>query len=343
MKKHVVSLLFFSFVFTMGCGSTQSIKTSDVANFNLKGSVKSIKSQSYYAKDSAGYVIKSSKGVGFGDFAYKDVAVKFNPEGSILNKATLGRNGQAESETRITYNQNAEIVTEASYNSGSLEKTREFSYATNGKLGIEKTTYPNTNSFYLRTYKYNNKGNVIEEAYLEITDKDTLLINKSKSTHKYNKQGIKILSLTESDEEQRQLTYNEKGQLITDEVIKGFENMILPKHTYAYNEQGLLVKESDYYANNEFAFANHFTYNKDGMLIEKGSSTELNGEYKKEKEMRYNKLNQIIEQKSFDENGNVTETIRLVYENDEKGNWIKRTVFTDNEPSNIVERIITYY
>ena len=344
MKKISIPILLILSTVLVNCGGLKTLQHSDVQELNLKGKVKTLKSQSYYAKDSAGYAVKTFKGTGYGDFSYQDVVINLNASGDILKKIELSRNGEEEERIENEYNESAKITVQQTYNDGDLASKTEYTYYENGKLKTKKEKkYAYTDAFYLTSYQYDNFKNPILITHKEINQKDTVIISNKKLTNQYNEKGIRTQTYIYWGEEEIKIKYDRKDNIILSETVKGFENQILPKHTYTYNDQNLLIKESNYYAGNEFAFANHFTYNKDGLLIEESSSTELNGKYKKKKEIRYNKLDQIIEQETFDDKGNLKETATLMYENDAKGNWIKRTVLINGKPNSIVERTITYY
>jgi hypothetical protein len=342
--KFITKLMIFGILsLSISCAVSKKNESTDLSELKLTGKIKQLKSESFYAKDSAGYAVKTFKGSGYSDFAYQDVIINFNTSGSILKKIELSEYGEEEKRIENEYNQDAKITVQTTYDDGNLASKTEYTYYEDGKLKTEREEYAYTDAHYLRSYQYDDFGNPILIIRKEINEKDTLITSNKKLTHQYNEKGIRTETYIYWDEEETKIKYDAKGNVILSEIVKGYENAILPKHTYTYNDENLLIKESSYYAGNEFAFANHFTYNKDGLVIEEGFSTEMNAEPKKKKEIRFNQFNQIIEQKTFDDDGNSEESIRLVYENDAQGNWTKRTVFINNEPRNIVERTITYY
>lgn len=342
MKLTTKLLVFSILCLSISCAGSKKFQSKDLSELNLMGKIKQLKSELFYAKDSSGYAVKTFRGIGYHEFAYPNVKIDFNASGNILKKIELTSRGEEEKRIENKYGEDGNIIIQKTYYDGNLVSETEYTYYEDGKLKIERENYAYSDDHYFTSYEYDDSGNPILIIRKEINEKDTVVTSNKKLVHQYTESGIRTETRIFQEDQETHIKYDENENIILVEVVKGYEDMILPKHTYKYNENGLLIKESSYYAGSEFAFANHYFYNKDGFIIEESFSTEINAELKKKKEIRYNQLNQIIEQKTFDD-GNLEETIRLAYENDAQGNWTKRSVFTNNEPSNIVVRKISYY
>lgn len=350
MKKHIVPLLILSTVLIVGCASKQATNTADLANFELKGSVKSVESHSYNANNSIGISVKTNRGVVYIESFISYDKTLFSPEGQILNEAALDCSGLPAFEVKHKYGQNKKLISkqfteiyELGYENSTSKSETIYDYNKNGKLISTKVTDLETELVTdWKMYEYNSKGDKIKEIGLTITGKDTLYYKNSSLTHKYNENGVKVLSIITDGNQERKLEHNAKGLLVLDELKIKNEDKYLEKTTYSYTNQGLKVSYYQYDANGELFFEEHRTYNNDELLIEKEISFEIEGSYDKDI-LTYNQNKQLIKEQTFDLDGNLKNTIEFVYKNDRYGNWTQRITYKNGEPNAIVERKITYH
>ena len=104
--------------------------------------------------------------------------------------------------------------------------------------------------------------------------------------------------------------YSDNGKITEVEHFNA-ENIMEAKEIYSYNDKGLLI-ESELYKDNKLVSKN--TYKND----EEGSNTELNY-------------------------GGDSSVFTYMYNYDSRGNWVKKIVFENNNPSGILVREIEYF
>ena len=146
---------------------------------------------------------------------------------------------------------------------GSMKMTRKITYNAAGKE-LEVVSYDFDGYEYYRiTYKYNQKGNLIEECHFSGTGDETSTV------YTYNSAGILI------SDETRQIGHNtllsktvykcDKNGRVLEKVtlIQTLENGAGTKNTYKYNDKGYLEKE-EYYniegKNEKLSYTVRYTY-----------------------------------------------------------------------------------
>lgn len=159
-------------------------------------------------------------------------------------------------------------------------------------------------------YKYNNKGYLTEE---EHHNYDAFFPFSSKHIPKYDDKG----NLIEKD------NYDSDGKLTS-------------KTKYKYDDKGNEIERNIYKPNGSLDSKWTFKYDDRGNTIEENIYNS-NGSLNSKITYRYNDKN-IIE-----EAYNWTSKETYKYECDDKGNWIKRISYTNNQPNIITKRTIEYY
>jgi len=164
--------------------------------------------------------------------------------------------------------------------------------------------------------------------------------------------------------------YNEKGY-INKEITYVANGEFNTNNYHVYNEKGFLIEKNNFNAKDSLVSKSNYRYD------EKGNNIEINY-YKLEEidykiKFEYNAKGQIIESNYYDSDGSIIGKIKYLYNNkgneeevastffytwteedktkelfkykyDEKGNWIERITFDeDNIPLKITERIIEYF
>lgn len=159
-------------------------------------------------------------------------------------------------------------------------------------------------------YKYNDKGYLIEE---EHHNYDFFFPVSSKHIPKYDDKG----NLIEKD------NYDSDGKLTS-------------KTKYKYDGKGNEIERNIYKPDGSLDSKWTFKYDNKGNTIEENVYNS-NGSLNSKITYRYNDKN-IIEEAY---NGRNKETYK--YEHDDKGNWIKRISYVNNQPNIITKRTIEYY
>lgn len=182
------------------------------------------------------------------------------------------------------------------------------------------------------TYKYNEKGNLIEESY----DQDLLL---SKTINKYN----------EKNQMTEKLMFDHKGNEFS-------------KSLYKYDEKGNMVEKSDY-DGDKLLSTEYFKYDEKGNQIEvntsegkdeikvlykydeKGNQTEIatyrSGKLMSKTNMKYDEKNNDIELISDDE-----KIITKYTTYDPQGNWIEKVesiTYNNSSAKSTTKRTIEYH
>ena len=131
--------------------------------------------------------------------------------------------------------------------------------------------------------------------------------------YEYNKAG-KIEKLIDNTSDGRhnwtkKFNYDKNGNLSEVDQFKN-EEIIDTKEVYLYDENKKMI-ESDFYKSDKLVTKNNHKYDEDGNLIE----------------LNYGEKN----------------TYSYKYSYDFKGNWVKKIVYENNEPSGIMFREIEYF
>ncbi|KAA5531877.1 hypothetical protein [Paenimyroides baculatum] len=178
-------------------------------------------------------------------------------------------------------------------------------------------------------YKYDEKGNMNESIFaFEIgSNKGDKIKRSSKSTYTYNERGFRV-------EENKYST----------------EGLFETKVTYTYNENNLNIEQNTYNANGELIGKETYKYNKDRQVTESKSYLIENGsEHNSTTEFWYNDKGDRSKMRfvSIDKFAHVDILSSFEYEYDEKENWIKEIVYSEDsserKPFKITEREIVYY
>lgn len=178
-------------------------------------------------------------------------------------------------------------------------------------------------------YNYDEKGNKNERIFVfEIESNEGNKIKRTtKSTYMYNEQGFKL----------------EENNYSTD-------NLFESKVTYIYNESNLKIEQNTYNANGELIEKQTYKYNKERQvseskiyLIENGSEHNSTTEYWYNDKGDRSKMRFV----SINKFAHIDILSSFEYEYDEKGNWIKETIYSEEpserKPFKITEREIEYY
>jgi hypothetical protein len=268
------SVLLAILLLNISCNESNSQK-NDLEKENLNGNVKSITVNEYQAVEKFGEIIKGER-----------VPVdRFSPE----NK-------------KIVYNQYGNLL-EGYF--GEVEK-----YQYNGKNQLVSIKYTTSNS--VRTYKYDEKNNVVEE---NIYNNDTLF---GKTKFIYDDDGNKI----------EENVFNFDGSLYF-KVKNRFENK-KNIESIKYDSAGKLWSISNYkYDNNGNLF-----FNKDVM-----------GNYETISKYVFDSDNNILESIVTNNYSSIRKVkYKFKYTKyDLKRNWLEKIDFIDDIPVKICVREIIYY
>lgn len=325
MKTKLINFyIFASILFLSSCVKTQN----DATDLNLNGKIKSIKVTSYETIDSFGEISKVSESKIYNrdenDIQYSYIS--FNENGMITESLyyTIGMRDEAEIRNFIKYNEYGliseirEFVTFGVSND-KTENITTFSYNDKKKLTEKKAV----NAVY--TYKYDENGNKIEEKKFhknselndnfeelisfKYDDSGNIIEENHQSFNSILNLNIKNCTLFKYDKNKNLL--EEKYYSISSSGDMTFNNIVI----YDYDNNNNLVEKAEKGANGNLISKNTFKYNEFGLLVEEIETNSYGGNYKQ----------------SFK------------YELDKEKNWIKKTIFINEQLNALHERKIEYY
>ena len=164
------------------------------------------------------------------------------------------------------------------------------------------------------TYKYDEKGNIIEHN----TYDDGRLVFKD--IYKYDEKGNKIEKnhyyYDGRLDYKTTYKYDEKGNNIEENIYDYDYDGYGSKYTYKYDEKGNNIEKNYYGSNGRLDYKNTYKYD------EKGNNIEENTYYYDDRP---------IENYSYE------------YEYDKNNNWTQKIQYRNTIPNSITERIIEYY
>ncbi len=243
-------------------------------------------------------------------------------------------------------------VSEVSYGAGSYRLQR-FNAA---GQETESETFYNQNHISRTKYTYNEKGQPIEHVHKDKEDKVQSRI---------------VYTYTDIGQQQESVIYNGAGEVRSRSVYT-YEEPILVVNGIQYRQ---MRSNIEYKADGSIERKSLSTYDERGNNIE--SITEYTDENKQQYNQRtvkkFNEHNDCIELNMYNADGSIkhystysyeydSEGKKIIpprepapdpyglkpgeteqFENDSHGNWIKRTLFFENVPVNIMLRQINYY
>ena len=258
---------------------------------NLKGKVKSIQQISYKAMDNGGVIQKGEKG-------------------------SLSDQSSVNSDFSMQFDDTARTVKEVFYNVKDL--TINHRYDDTKNIEIVEQSESSGKVFFKNTYKYNDRGKVIEETMTQIFKDNVSFDNKF--ILKYDEKGNLIeksyYSSRYKDESKSIYTYDSKGKLIS-KADYNEKNILWNKETYKVDTKGNII-ERNYYKPDCVAIAHTFI-------------------------LKYDSNNNVIQKEYYQPAGKLSKTYSYKYEYDKTGNWVKRIDFENGKATFILERQLEYY
>ncbi len=222
-----------------------------------------------------------------------------------------------------------------------IDSTRFDTYSFNDKGSIiEVIMCINSNVFSKLIYKYDNEGNKIEK---NVESHGDLFL---KWIYKYDKNRNKIIEYEyecNSNRLHRKIVYKYDDNQIKESVCTKPNGRLDWKTTYKYDDRRNKIEMNDYYAKSKLIGKLTYIHDSEGNEIEINNYISDNQLIDK-KILKYDEKKNIIEENWYDfKSGNLLDRITLKYNYDKQGNWIKKTLFRNDEPMEIIEREIEYY
>lgn len=178
-------------------------------------------------------------------------------------------------------------------------------------------------------YKYDEKGHIYERIYVfeMVSNNGSKVKRSTRTVYRSNEQGF-----------------------ILEENNYSSEDLFDSKVTYVYDENNLKIGQNTYNVNGDLIGRETYKYNKGRQVIEsKMYSNENEIEHNSTTENWYNDKGYRSRMRfvSINEYAHIDFISTFEYEYDEKGNWIKEIIYSEEsserKPFQITEREIKYY
>ena len=321
--RHILSLLIFitaSFFCNAQSTGLKKLLTNDLKELNLKGKIQSLIETYYGVMEKAGEPVKGTPGT---KYVYKFNATGFETEFSSYEGSDI------------------------------LAALRTTKYDAKGKKMEQSENFADRSRNTHCAFKYDNKGNLAEEAFLD----------GNKITYKYNNQNElteKITFVKKENvlkpEEKITMSYDKKGNL-TEYIAYNADGSLILKELNKYDSAGNLIEQCKIVEEGKPCWKTINKYNEKGKITEQ-FMYDTDGTAKDYAGYKYNDQGILIEETkgigrknvtAYDNYGNPAESLSgtrkltYKYEYDNSGNWVKQTLYRNNKPSQIIERVIQYY
>lgn len=281
MKLKIYSIISIASLLFFSCNKSKEIK-NDLEKQNLYGNVKSITENNFFAVEKFGEIFKGDTFSELTDSSY----IEFNTNGYIIKSFLFLRE-------KNDYNDKNQLITKQYLSKDLKTVTTE-------------------------TYKYDNKGYLIESNSDFSKDKTKYLNDKDGNCIELNQ-------------------YDSIGNLF---------NKV--KTNISFNKEGNRIEERKSY-NDDGSFSNHFKtiFDKNGNEIESCFYDESGKIYQKinSKYNRQNLLIEYIEKLEYQKNVSEewTKLIKYKYTKfDSNKNWTEKIEYKNGKPIQIIERKIVY-
>lgn len=218
------------------------------------------------------------------------------------------------------YNNNGNLIELIEYNSDgklNVKETIKYDEKMNKKSHlVSRPDFGGGGTQYVYSYKYDNRGNKIEceEQWNEGRSSE-------RDTYQYDKNGRLI--------EEKQ--FNSSGVL---------------ENSYLYDKSGNKIEKYWYDKNNKNnSVGKHkwvYKYNVSGDVLEE-VRYKLDGSLSQKRTYKYDTRRNKVEEEYYIYSKKYKQTLTYQYKFDKNGNWIYRTEFYDDNPTQITERKITYF
>ena len=319
MKKLVLIFALTSLFCVAGFGQTK--KTSWESN-RLQGKVKEFKRATYSVAGNSGAVTKGKR--------LDDRHAVFNRKGSYV---IITDHRFTDNKLRLTeileYDDNDNCIASTYDADGNLlwkiiyryDKGEQSSYDSKGNL----------NRKFVSTY--DDKGNRIEES--EFNADGNL---NEKSVHKYDDNGHHIETILYDSEghlEQKDIFKRDKEGTVEVSTYDADDNFLC-KEIYKYDNKRC-VENSHYDADGNLSYTLVYKYDDNGNMLEDSRYDGSRLFFK------YDDKGNRVEERIHAPDGSLSKITVFRYNFDRKGNWVVKTTYENDIPTEVEERTIKYF
>ena len=298
---------------------------------NLKGKVKSIEFQYYYAVDKLGEITK-------GEVNFESSFMKFDNNGNVTEWAgrcehywfaTYKYNNTGKPIEIIEYNPEGEIsINSIDYSKLGLSAKYIYKYDEKGNLAEEKRYGYDSLLIYKGIYKYDEKDSKIEENHYYYHSDGKL---DRKYIYKYDNKGNKIEE-SYSDgwlDPQRIDKYDDKGNVIETISCDSYNNC--SKSVSKYNDKGKIIERNNYKSDGGLDYKHIFKYDIKGNNVEENYYNS-DGKLYSQVTYKYDEKGNEIEYALWKDcykcpNGSMNYNRKYVYKYDDGGNMIEKSEY----------------
>lgn len=355
MKQYIISLTIITF-FPITMGFAQDLDGKPVSHksdVNLKGEVRSYHEfktlsklkngeytipekpdfERYHRYDQAGILVEE-KSVSL--YLSKNAMTRYSHNFyTYANGKVIRQYSTREDEDKRnlilfwTYNEDGNITAEGPMNRKDQEELNPDA--------------PYDSLFPSSTYEYDDQGRVIRLNYG----------NYSWTDYTYSGDGLIVTGTRKKKETGKvigstEYTYNEKGRLVSQITQNSLTRITLTKDVYNYDGEGRIIEEISY-EEGKFRQKTLTEYDDSGHWKKRTFYDSQNGKPYLIWEFEYNEFGDKTKWTWKRDGGTrITEITWLEYEYDEKGNWVKRTEFSEKNEvprhlSMLTTRTYDYY
>lgn len=280
-------------------------KTSEAAELNLQGKVRTLEEFEYNAETRDGGVFTDEE-MG----ATSHHLMYFNRRGNIEEEKSFDSEKRMISKSKYKYSEVGDLMESSEYNEKNKCCGRTVNTYNSYRQYAVQTVFLSDGSMEKGSYYYNS-GKVLDSVV-------------------WQSEGKKRVEICRYD-----------GQKLLLEKNISEDGKWLEKTTYRHNAQGLAVEESFRSAEGK-AYRRLYTYDGNGRIL---SITQQDGNGKQENRCSwtYDNYGNMLSETWYDENDRQTVHSTMQYTYDAQGNWTQQIWYDDGKAFTITQRNITYF
>ena len=330
---------------------------SDWAYYKFNGNVESISERSYEVKNES-----LDKGEPKRENAYShDFDLFFNDEGKLVLEKKYLKNTILHEVSKYDGRNKKLLLTQ--YMSGNPIMKSEYGWDKTGNnisfvkrntdnSQITRTEQKFKDTLLIEQIEYNSQDILTNKTKFIYDDKGRLKEEhfyfkeptvQFRNVYDYDDEGRKIKDARYKGEELDYTTLftYEGNNLASRETTEGTENKPVRIEKFSYDANGNLAKEYMFDAFDKSETIDEYKYDSNKNMIQR-TLTE-NKKVVFETTNEYDTKGNLSKTITVDAENTPIQQLSYTYEYDDKGNWIKKTVYKNDEPFVIVERNITYF
>jgi uncharacterized protein YkuJ len=275
-----------------------------------------------------------------GSVKYRTVYTR-DKKNNIIQEVNLMVNGKKAKTIVRTFNKKGLMLTQLTRNEkDEIIEKRIITYQDTARL-TETVSTSDTMCTRKFEFRRDKKGYLIEQVWYD-TDCKTIVSKVAiQYDDKKNVTGMKTFTPGGDLISRKTFTYDKDGRL-TSKTQYNASKVVLKHNQYVYDDKGRMRQETESGRNSELLTKVLYSYDSTDRVewdyhFSSTRDVEVYSYY------TYDKYGNVIQRRQKRANMPQAQIDSLVFEYDEKGNWIKRTVYRSSRPAQIDERKFVYY